>query len=87
MTQEQKRLLDEPYAELLARAYERIENLSGDALAALLDAANSATQTNCWWATFHAAQFIKPVAASEIARRAARANQAIADARKEMTGR
>ena len=60
----------QPYAILLSGINEDLTNKSEDELKALLNACAEPTSTNCWWATMHAAKFIKPLVEDEIARRA-----------------
>ena len=46
-------------------------------LSELLAACKGSTQTNCWWATYRAAQLIQPEIESEIQRRHGRAKKTI----------
>lgn len=68
MTREQKAALT-PYANFLARLTDRVEALPGADLQNLVEAAQAASPTNCWWAIHRVAQLIAPVAESELLRR------------------
>jgi hypothetical protein len=49
-----------PYAEIYARLYERIENMATPELTKLLETAKKADTSNCWFATYRAAQILIP---------------------------
>lgn len=63
-----KRLL-QPYADALARTINEIEAMDSEDLAALTNACDAPTSTNCWWAMKQAADFLKPLIAAEYGRR------------------
>jgi hypothetical protein len=58
MTNEQRKLL-EPYAMLLARAHQRIVDMSDEDLAAMDAAIKSATSSNCWYAIYQVAKLLE----------------------------
>lgn len=58
-----------PYAEALADILDKIESLDAEELADLTKACDEPSSTNCWWAIKYAADFLKPVIASEYGRR------------------
>lgn len=60
MSPEQKELL-RPFAELYAAMDERLQTLTPDGLAELLRACEATSKTNCWAATYRAAQVIRPL--------------------------
>jgi hypothetical protein len=60
----------QPFAELYADFLDRIEGASDEELCALFAAAQSATDSNCWFATHRAAQLIMPMVIGEQVRRA-----------------
>ena len=68
MTPKQKKLL-KPWSELYARLEERLENMGDDELRELLDAARSASQTNCWVMTYSVSRIIAPAATKLLAQR------------------
>jgi hypothetical protein len=60
----------QPFAELYADFLDRIEGASDEELCALFAAAQSATDSNCRFATHRAAQLIMPMIIGEQVRRA-----------------
>lgn len=72
MTQAQKDIL-RPWADALADIYERIWEWVNDAddehVAKLLDAAESTSETNCWWAINEVAKEVKVAARGRAMRR------------------
>lgn len=59
----------EPFAELHWRMDNALHNSTDEHLATLLDACSKPTSTNCWFATYNAAKWIKPEIEAEQARR------------------
>ncbi|WP_024516883.1 hypothetical protein [Bradyrhizobium sp. Tv2a-2] len=57
MTLDQKKLL-ERHGEHFAAMSSYVRECSPDELQELLDAARAARSTNCWWASYYAAQFL-----------------------------
>lgn len=67
MTLEQKKLL-QPFAVLLEGMANEAFNADADAARAMLTACYAASQTNCAWSVFHAAQFMAPLLRERLAR-------------------
>ncbi len=59
----------DPFAKLYAEIETRIENADGKKLAYWLKCCNAVSETNCWWATYRAAEIIKPLIVAEQRRR------------------
>jgi len=70
VTNEQRKLL-EPYALLLARAHQRIADMSDEELAAMDAAVKSALPTNCWYAIYQVAKLLENEIAGQKLLRAA----------------
>jgi len=72
-----------PYAIHVAGIHSAISALSDDELTKLLAASESATQTNCWWATYQAAKLIGPEIRREIEARRASAEATLAKTKRK----
>lgn len=59
LTDEQRDTL-KLFTDAFDRLHSELKNLSNEQLHHLLKAANSASQTNCWYVTYEAAQWLRP---------------------------
>jgi len=75
MTPEQEKLL-EPWSELYARLYERLDRMPDNDLQELREASEANTTTNCWCMTYAVSKIIAREAASMLAHRRVVSNQA-----------
>lgn len=75
MTQEQRALL-EPHAQHYAAMCSYVRECSDGELQELMEACLAATPTSCWFCTYHAAQYLKREAQSEINERLQHATNA-----------
>lgn len=66
-----------PFAIHIAGIERAIRALADSELVSLYHACNKATETNCWWAEYQAAQQIKPIVSAALRDRKQRAQKTI----------